>query len=71
MKLVDQLIKAITAKESIEDKIESGVQGIKDTILKEMQDLMKQIETSCTVRISTVENTAGAQQTEPAQQTIP
>ena len=64
-------MKATTAKESVEDKIESGVRDIKDTVLKEMQDLKKQIETSRAVRISTVENSAGVQQTEQAHQTIP
>lgn len=65
MKLVDQIMKATTAKESIEDKIESGVQDIKYTVLQEMHELKKQIETSHAILTSAAEITAGAQQTEP------
>ena len=33
VKLVDQLMKATTAKESVKDKIESGIQEIKDIVM--------------------------------------
>ena len=71
MKLVDQLMKATTAKESIDDKIESGVQVIKDTALQEMHELKKRIETSRAILTSAAENTADAHQTEPVHETTP
>ena len=58
MKLVDQLMKATTAKESVEDKIESGVQEIKDIVMKEIHELCTQIETSLAVPTVTAENAA-------------
>ena len=64
VKLVDQLMKATTAKESVEDKIESGVQKIKDIVMKEIHELRTQIETSRAVPTVSAENTAVIPQVE-------
>ena len=73
VKLVDQLMKATTAKESVEDKIESGVQEIKDIVMKEIHELRTQIETSRAVPTVSAENTAVIPQVEnvigPSRQT--
>lgn len=66
VKLVDQLMKATTAKESVEDKIDSGVQEIKGTVMKEIHDLRKQIEMSRAVFSATAENAAVT----PLQETV-
>lgn len=67
VKLVDQLMKATTAKESVEDKSDSGVQEIKGTAMKEIHDLRKQIETSRAVfNRATAENAAVT----PLQETV-
>ena len=70
-KLVDQLMKATTAKESVEDKIDTGVQEIKDTVMKEIHELRKQIESSRAVFSATAVNTAVTPLTETVSEPMP
>ncbi|MEW8547325.1 MAG: hypothetical protein AB2693_27775 [Candidatus Thiodiazotropha sp.] len=41
--LVEQLMKCTTAKDSVEVKIETEVQDLKDALLKEINEIKKQI----------------------------
>lgn len=48
--LVDQLMKSTTAHESVEDKIEAEIQDLKDSLLKELNEIKQQVESSRSIQ---------------------
>lgn len=55
--LVDQLMKHSIATDSVEQKLETEIQDLKDVLLKEMQELREQIEISRTIQSTSSTNT--------------